>query len=1150
MPTHWESSSEPIPGYRLIERLGRGGFGEVWKAEAPGGLTKAIKFVFGTIESEASGDRNHADQELKALSRVRGIRHPFILSMERFDIIEGQLVIVMELADRSLDDRLRECQRQGLPGLPRAELLKYLSEAAEALDLMNSEHDLQHLDIKPSNLFLVGTHVKVADFGLVKDMEGRTAQVTGGVTPVYAAPETFDGWVSRNTDQYSLAIVYQELLTGHRPFQGPSARQFMMQHLTSPPDLASLPECDRLIVQKALAKDPDARFPTCTSLIEALAGAGMGSSAALNVPLAPPPGLEGALAGPTPVAAEEFSTQLSKRDEASLSGASPRPSARAGTVRDPTLLEPTPDGTVCPTLVIGLGKTGIRCVERVHDKLSARFGDSASWPPMRLVTFDSDPNVLRELEQTERVSRRSVDYFVPCKVRKPTQYFQKWEGLKHLSSWLDPNYLFHITAAGTTNGHRPLGRLALIDNYRKVVARLRQELDELLSPARIESSLNATGLRLRSKYPRVLILANMGGGTGSGMFIDMGYIVRRLLLESGAAKPDIQGMLIAAMGPPSRDDDLRRINHYALAQDLLNLMQPDAEFVVEYETDGDRDRFTSPPVESAYFFDAFAQHMPEPKDEVVLDSIAELIFHGTMDSLGRHVDNAALSWPRFRAPGWFSLVYPRRALLRQSAGRLCHAMVQEWIQPLTGKKRDDLVRAAEASIASAGFTTSTIANQILEECNRHLPEPVHVLVAKRLAKLEEQIAKRDPAGQDELRLAAVDDIKQILGLDPYEEEGAADAVPLLDTVIVKASNAVASALLAPLARSLAQTLDEPGPRVERARRTIEGFSQYLIRMVDQQQEHARTAQQAVHRRARELRDRPAVGHAAAAMLRGEGGGGILSLLERYAEEKIECRLREQVAQVFLVLRGKLSDKARELVSIRQELDRLLDQLRAAREQVEDVGGYSAQTLFPGGLLMLSDAVQQVCEHFEGRRLGAMEMRIQQNTLVSLGGLWSACTSGDDMTSGIANAMISQAMSWIQDNLPPADVADAFFARHQTDETGRINELRAFFEWACPSMIGRPARTGGQDQIPIAESFFLTVPSSDSGANFANSLEQVAAGVAPVLITGSEQCVLCRVQTHPSLARLLPLWLLEARKLYDAACQSRLTPEIFPEMAKK
>jgi serine/threonine protein kinase len=259
---------EPLPGYRLIEKIGGGGFGEVWKTEAPGGLLKAIKFVRGVLD-EVDGDAS-ARQEFKALQRIKTLHHPFILSLERVDILDDRLMIVMELAERNLLQVLEDYQKRGLPGIPRDELLRYMRESAEALDLMNREYQLQHLDIKPQNLFVMRKHVKVADFGLAKDLDGTHAAMTSGITPTYAAPETFDGLVSHYCDQYSLAIVYQELLTGQRPFRGKSAHQLLLQHVSQPPDLSSLPEEDRPAVARALSKEPKARFASCREFIEAL----------------------------------------------------------------------------------------------------------------------------------------------------------------------------------------------------------------------------------------------------------------------------------------------------------------------------------------------------------------------------------------------------------------------------------------------------------------------------------------------------------------------------------------------------------------------------------------------------------------------------------------------------------------------------------------------------------------------------------------------------------------------------------------------------------------------------------------------------------------------------------------------------------------
>ena len=88
---------EPIAGYKLEQLIGRGGFGEVWRSEAPGGLHKAVKFVYGAT------DQHRAVRELRSLERIKGVHHPFLLTLERFGVVDDRLVIVTELADGSLE---------------------------------------------------------------------------------------------------------------------------------------------------------------------------------------------------------------------------------------------------------------------------------------------------------------------------------------------------------------------------------------------------------------------------------------------------------------------------------------------------------------------------------------------------------------------------------------------------------------------------------------------------------------------------------------------------------------------------------------------------------------------------------------------------------------------------------------------------------------------------------------------------------------------------------------------------------------------------------------------------------------------------------------------------------------------------------------
>ena len=146
------------------------------------------------------------------------------------------------------------------------DLLNWMAEAAEVVDLMNQQHQLQHLDIKPRNLFLIANHLKLADFGLLSSMKdlrqgNDCRQRLATLTPRYAAPETFDGTFTEFSDQYSLAITYHELLTGTLPFRGTNFQQLAMQHArrgTSPG--CSQPQAERPVVASGTGQETQGAF--------------------------------------------------------------------------------------------------------------------------------------------------------------------------------------------------------------------------------------------------------------------------------------------------------------------------------------------------------------------------------------------------------------------------------------------------------------------------------------------------------------------------------------------------------------------------------------------------------------------------------------------------------------------------------------------------------------------------------------------------------------------------------------------------------------------------------------------------------------------------------------------------------------------------
>jgi len=290
---------EIIPGYRLQKFLGQGGFGQVWQAEAPGGTEVAIKIL--------SLENTQGLKELRAIQLMKRMRHPNLVpimaiwvrddrghildnaEMERLSSGEpltarpAELILAMGLGDKNLKQRLQECRAQALEGIPPEELLRYMEEAAKAIDYLNDpQRSILHRDIKPQNIMIVGDAVQVCDYGLARVVTAAARSTAAWGTPAYEAPEALAGQPAASSDQYSLAITYVELRTGYLPFKGETPAAIVYEQSRGILDLSRLPEAERPIIRRATALDPLARYPTCTAMVYDLKRAILGIEAGLS----------------------------------------------------------------------------------------------------------------------------------------------------------------------------------------------------------------------------------------------------------------------------------------------------------------------------------------------------------------------------------------------------------------------------------------------------------------------------------------------------------------------------------------------------------------------------------------------------------------------------------------------------------------------------------------------------------------------------------------------------------------------------------------------------------------------------------------------------------------------------------------------------
>jgi hypothetical protein len=614
------------------------------------------------------------------------------------------------------------------------------------------------------------------------------------------------------------------------------------------------------------------------------------------------------------------------------------------------------------------------------------------------------------------------------------------------------------------------------------------------------------------------------------MFLDLAYMIRAQLKRMGYERPEVVGVFFLPPADVTRTRAMALGNTYAALKELEYFSKPGVTFKAQYHEhdpvieDGDA------PFQRCALLPLAAEG-DDPAKQKLVEVTSQVLFRELCSPMGRKLDELRSSsasrhgeaGPRLQSFGLYNLVWPRRTLLQQAARRICHALVTRWLskdsKPIREQVREwvqerwqqqemaadhFIMRLRQLAEDFLGASADTAFLNALGPMVQRFTPPVPTNPRQKQAPMPELHPEEVRYGFEQLL--------QLVGKS--EDDNTADQPAKLVAVLREGADKLGSEWEQKLAMMPVSLIETPALRLAGAEEAI----RQVTAMIEQVLEHHEPLAKELTARAAEAYDwletftNPKPGGRRSALQTRD----VLALLRSYAKWRFQSVVLQQLAHVFLRLRGHLSDDLREVNFCRVRLTELQHLFESPPEAVaaseEATLSQAGRCLFPSGCTTLDDALGQYLTCLSPEAYLEADGKIEQAIKREYKALVHICLTPANILKKVETLMLETATEFAGAYLAEVEVTDMYLSQFSDNDADLANDLARCFAEAVP-----PLAPDGED--PAAGFHVLAAPGGPTADQLRDFLREALPGTKVHTADSDDDIVMYRECPILSLADL-------------------------------